>query len=95
MKLTDKRNGKIYNDLNGIKDDGEVGDGLAFVSANGLHKGGCDNDEASTINVTLYRCFDRVFMQCNAKETSASATIKLQLCDCATLQRNNIFRISH
>lgn len=68
LKLTDKRNGKIYNDLNGIKDDGEGGDGLAFVSANGLHKGGCDNDEASTINVTLYRCFDRVFMQRNAKK---------------------------
>ena len=39
------------------------GDGLAFVSAEGLHEAGVLNDADSTIAVTLYRCFDRVFMQ--------------------------------
>ena len=43
------------------------GNGIAFVSATGLHEGGCDNDEASTINITLFRSFERVFMQRCAK----------------------------
>lgn len=41
-------------------------DGLAFVSNAGLHEAGCDDDINSTLNITLYRCFDRVFLQHDA-----------------------------
>jgi alpha-mannosidase len=54
----------IERNMNGIIGKQSVeGDGLAFVSAEGLHEAGVLDDTASTIAVTLYRCFDRVFMQ--------------------------------
>ncbi len=51
----------LERNMNGIVGKrGEDGCGLAFVSARGLHEAGCDNDEDSTIAVTLYRSFDKV-----------------------------------
>lgn len=53
-----------FNGIIGKRD--EQGNGFAFVSPYGLHEAGCYDDEKSTIAVTLYRCFDRVFLQTNS-----------------------------
>ncbi len=54
----------VERNMNGIiGKQSQNGDGLAFVSAEGLHEAGVLNDRDSTIAVTLFRCFDRVFMQ--------------------------------
>ena len=54
----------VERNMNGIiGKQSASGEGLAFVSAEGLHEAGVLNDADSTIAVTLYRCFDRVFMQ--------------------------------
>ena len=54
----------VERNMNGIiGKQSSDGNGLCFVSAEGLHEGGVLNDADSTIQVTLYRCFDRVFMQ--------------------------------
>jgi len=42
------------------------GSGLAFVSAEGLHECAVHDDADNTIAITLYRCFDRVYLQTNA-----------------------------
>lgn len=55
---------KNMNGIIGKRD--RDGIGLAFVSAEGLHEGACFDDAESTIAVTLYRCFDRVFLQTKA-----------------------------
>ncbi len=54
----------VERNMNGIiGKQSSDGDGLCFVAAEGLHEGGVLNDTDSTVAVTLYRCFDRVFMQ--------------------------------
>lgn len=54
----------IERNMNGIiGKQSTSGEGLAFVSAEGLHEAGVLNDADSTVAVTLYRCFDRVYMQ--------------------------------
>lgn len=54
----------VERNMNGIVGKQSAnGDGLAFVSTEGLHEAGVLNDADSTVAVTLYRCFDRVFMQ--------------------------------
>lgn len=52
---------KNMNGIIGKRDDD--GNGLAFVSPYGLHEAGCLDDLDNTIAVTLFRCFDRVFLQ--------------------------------
>ncbi len=54
---------KNMNGIIGTRD--EEGEGLAFVSAEGLHEGGCDKN--GDLLVTLYRCFDRVFLEKTAQ----------------------------
>ena len=50
--------------MNGIagRRDG-CGEGLAFVSAEGLHEVAALDDEEATLAVTLFRSFDRVYLQ--------------------------------
>lgn len=62
--------------MNGIigKRDAE-GNGLAFVSAEGLHEGACHSDKCNTIAVTLYRCFDRVFLQTKSVRSQLQQTM--------------------
>lgn len=55
---------KNMNGIIGKRDSN--GNGLAFVSAEGLHEGACHHDNDNTIAVTLYRCFDRVYLQTKA-----------------------------
>lgn len=43
------------------------GNGLAFVSPEGLHEAAVWDDESNTMAVTLFRCFDRVFLQYHAQ----------------------------
>lgn len=58
----------LVKNMNGIVGKrNDSGNGLAFVSAAGLHEAGNDDDLNATLNITLYRCFDRVFLQHNAK----------------------------
>lgn len=54
----------VERNMNGIigKQDTD-GNGLAIVSAEGLHEAGVLDDSEATVAVTLYRCFERVFMQ--------------------------------
>ncbi len=55
---------KNMNGIIGKRD--AYGNGLAFVSAEGLHEGACHNDLDNTIAITLFRSFDRVFLQTKA-----------------------------
>lgn len=55
---------KNMNGIIGKRD--RSGSGLAFVSPEGLHEGACHDDKYNTIAVTLFRCFDRVFLQTKA-----------------------------
>ncbi len=55
---------KNMNGIVGKKD--SDGNGLAFVSAEGLHECAVHNDMENTIAITLYRCFDRVYLQTKA-----------------------------
>ena len=54
----------VEKNMNGIvgKRDAD-GDGLAFVSAEGLHEAAAFADEEATLAVTLLRSFDRVYLQ--------------------------------
>lgn len=57
----------VEKNMNGILGTrGTDGTGLAFVCAEGLHEGGVDKDPESTMAVTLFRCFDRVYLQTKA-----------------------------
>lgn len=66
----------IEKNMNGIigKED-ENGNGLAIVSAEGLHEAGVLDDDEATIAITLFRSFERVFMQPEA--TSSQLQRKL------------------
>lgn len=55
---------KNMNGILGIR--GQDGAGLAFVSPEGLHEGGIDKDSESTMAITLFRSFDRVYLQTKA-----------------------------
>lgn len=65
---------KNTNGIVGKRD--KNGEGIAFVSAEGIHEAGCDNDINSTLNITLYRCFDRVFLQQGAKAPQLQQKLK-------------------
>lgn len=75
--LTWKEPDRVEKSINGIigKQD-KQGRGLAFVAANGIHEGGCYADEAATLGVTLYRCFNRVLF--NPGSTRPQLQQKLQ-----------------
>lgn len=48
---------------------GQDGVGLAFISAEGLHEAACLDDRDATVAVTLFRCFDRVFLQTRSERS--------------------------
>ena len=54
----------IEKNMNGIvgKRDAE-GTGLAFVCPEGIHEAAMQDDAEATLAVTLFRCFDRVYLQ--------------------------------
>lgn len=52
--------------------------GIAIVSPYGIHEGSCDNDERSTLALTLFRAFDRVRLQKGAKESQLQQTLKFK-----------------
>lgn len=67
----------LVKNMNGIVGKrGNDGSGLAFVSAAGLHEAGCNNDPHATLNITLYRCFDRVFLQHDATTPQLQQTME-------------------
>lgn len=66
----------VEKNMNGILGTrGCDGAGLAFVSAQGLHEGGVDNDPESTMAITLFRCFDRVYLQTKAVRSQLQQTL--------------------
>lgn len=69
----------IERNTNGIigKQD-ENGLGLAFISAEGIHEAGVWDDCNSTMAVTLFRSFERVYMQPEAKMSQLNRNLSFE-----------------